>query len=159
MPITKAPRARARSTVRFVSVDVARRDLDGMDVAVGNRELASVVGQAANAGDRSCVRAVEDDDLSLGCGIAGLEHRLAVEAYVRVALGDEPVRLARNDERARCESDVDGLAAAALREQHLARRGGRLRRDRDRTLERGDRCAERLDEIVAPVETMRDECR
>ena len=101
--------------------------------------------------------AAHRDDLALGAGLAGHEHRLAVEAEVAVALLDDAVRLAGDDVRVVGDADVQRLPAAPLREQHPARFGRDLRADRHRTLERGDRGAERLDRVGAARDAPRHE--
>ena len=102
--------------------------------------------------------AVEHDDLALARGVAGIDHRLAVEAHVGAALGDQAVRLARHDERVGREADVQRLTAAPLGEQQAIGIGGRLQRDRDRALERRDGRAERLDRST-PAPMRRDDER
>ena len=62
---------------------------------------------------------------------------------------DEAVRLARHHERVFGEPDVEGLPAAAQRQEQLTGRGVHLGADRERSLERGDGGTERLVRVVA----------
>ena len=129
---------------RVAARDVARRDLRRLQLGVGDRQRAPVVGAATEPGDRAGAARVDHDDLALRCRVPRLEHGLAVEAEVPLALLDHAVRLARDDEAVVADADVERLAAAPQREQDLVRVGAGDGPDRDRALERGDRRAERL---------------
>ena len=87
---------------------------------------------------------VEHHDLALRRRIRRVEHGLAVEAHVAVALLDHAVRLAGHDEALVAQPDVQRLAAAAQREEDLVGLGAGERADRDRPFERRDRRPERF---------------
>jgi hypothetical protein len=84
---------------------------------------------------------------------------LPVEADVARRLLDHAVRLAGDDEAVVGEADVEPLAAAVQREQHRVGRLRAHRPDRDRSLERGDRAAERLDDVAPARRVPADESR
>ena len=99
------------------AVDVAGGDLRHQKVGLADRQLAPVVRQSPHACERSRSAPVEYHHLALARRVARIDHRLAVEPHVRAALGHQTVRLARDDERVRCQADVQRLAASALREK------------------------------------------
>ena len=106
--------------------DVARRDLGRLQLGFDDRQRAAVVRLARDA-RRAVPRAagVDHDDLALRRRVPRLEHRLAVEAEVAVALLHDAVGLARHDEAVVAEPDVERLAAAAQREQDAIGVGAR----------------------------------
>ena len=101
---------------RLAAVDVAGGDLRNLQVRLVDGQLAPVVRQPAHSRQRSRPAPVEHHDLALARRIARVDHRLAVESHVRATLGYQTVRLARDDERVGGQSDVQRLAASALRE-------------------------------------------
>jgi hypothetical protein len=144
----------------LAAVDVARRHFRDGEIVVGHRHLGAVVRDAADAFERAGEPAIEHDDLAAaGGGVPRVRRRLAVEAEIAVGLLDDAVRLARDHERVLGQADVQRLPAAAQREQHFVgvRRG--LGGNGDGALEAGDGVPERLGEVVALAETVRDERR
>ena len=81
--------------------------------------------------------------------VLGIAGRLAVHAQIDRGVFDDAVRLGRDDERVVGQPDVERLAAASQRELDAVGRFGGARGDRDRTLERRDRAAERVDRSLA----------
>ena len=131
--------------VRVVTpVDVARRDLRVREIGLGGRERCAVVGEPQYRAELARVARVEYHDLAATPRVVRLGRRLAVETQVGLCLLDESVRFAGDDVGVLGEPDVETLAAPAQREEDLARRGGRVRTDRDRPLERSHGLAERI---------------
>ena len=125
--------------------DVARRDLGRLQLGFGDRQRRAR--RTTGASMPSIVPACAASTTTTwpcDAGFAGVEHRLAVEAEVAVALLDHAVGLARDHEAVVAETDVERLPAAAQREQDPVGFGAGDRADRDRALERRDRRTERF---------------
>ena len=125
-----------------------RRDLGDVDVPLGQRQLAAVVGEAANALELPGDVTVEHEDLATARRGLRIGGRLAVEAHEAARLLDDAVRLAGNDVAVVRQTDVERLAAAAKGEQHTLRFVGRCGTDGDGALERADGTTEALDQIA-----------
>ena len=115
--------------------DVAGGDLGCLQLGVGKRQRAAVVRLARDAGDGSRAARIDNHDLALRCGVPRLEHRLAVETEIAVALLHDAVRLARDNEAVVTEAHVERLAAAPEREQDAVRVTPGDGADRDRPFE------------------------
>ena len=134
-----------QEVVRSVTpIDVACRDLGLLELGLGHGQRRAVVAPPLDPG-----LGADRRDLALRSGLARDEHGLAVEPEVVVAFLDDAVRLARDHVRVVGDTDVQGLPAAALREQHAAGIRSHGRGDRDGPLESGDRRAECLDRLGA----------
>ena len=122
----------------IAAVDVARGDLRGGEVGLGDGQGPIVVGPSTDALDRAGPRAVEPNDLTATGRRVGVGRGLAVHAEVAIGLLDHPVGLARHDVRVFGDTDVHRLAAAAQRQEQVTRRGRGARRDGNRALELAD---------------------
>ena len=127
------------------AVDVARRDLRVLEIVGAHRQRRAVVGEPADAVELTGARGVDHHHLTARRRRAlGIGRRLAVEPQVGARLLDHAVGLARDDEHVLREPDVERLTAATQREVQATWCIGHRRADRHRTLERGDRGAERI---------------
>ena len=140
------------------TVDVPGRDLCLLHVGLRHGQQGAVVGLAGDPVELAGAGAVEDDDLTAaGVRVLRVGGRVAVEPDVAPGQLDEAVRLGGDDEAAVGQPDVERLAAAPQREQHVVGVGGRARGDRHRAFEARHRVAERRREVGPFRQAMRHE--
>ena len=140
------------------AVDVAGGDLGVGQVVRGHRQLGAVVGPAPDAVDLAGPPGGQLDDLAPARDrVVGIRRGLAVEAEVGGGLLDHAVRLGRDDVGLVGQPDVQGLPAAAQRQEQSVRGRGGRRADRHRPLQACDRLAERLTGCPPGDETPADQ--
>ena len=123
---------------RITAVDVAGRDLGAHDVGGGHRLRSTVVAEALEAVQRAGEAGIQGDHLPAV---------FTVQPHEAIGLLDDAVRLAGNEVPIVGQPDVDALAAAVQRQHQPSRLVRGVRPDGHRALERGDRAAERLEQV------------
>ncbi len=120
----------------LAAVDVARRDLGVLQLALVHRQRRAVERVSLDAGERARLVRVEHHHLAAsGGGALGIGRGLAVHAQVGGRLLDQAVGLAGDDVGVLDHADVEGLAAAPERQEQAVGRGGGLGRDAHRARE------------------------
>ena len=127
---------------KVLSVDVAGGQIGFFDVPGFELDGRAVVVHGLNALETAGRILVQNEDLSLGRSVVALHAFLAVHLEVLLGLFDKPVNFRGGHVMVMGQAHEDGLAAAFLSQEELARRQGRVHGNGMGALEVIDRQAE-----------------